>query len=95
MASKKKVRTLSKEQAKVLRISGALHKKYAKDFEGWVEDNISFSGLKLDGITDQQREIAENLAEHKKCMCECWWRYRKNGSCCVNGPLVFIFLSIL
>lgn len=62
---KTKLSSLTKEQKQVLRISQKLHEKYKDDFEGWVKENISFAGLKCKGITDQQREIAENIAKHK------------------------------
>lgn len=59
------MQTLSPEQKKVLRIAKQLHAKYANDFEGWVNDNISFAGLKLSGITPQQREIAHAIARDR------------------------------
>lgn len=53
------------KQKKVLRIVRELNKKYANDFNGFVENYISFSGLKLKGLTDQQQEIGEKIISDK------------------------------
>lgn len=65
---KKLIQTLTNEQKKILRITKNLHARYKNDFEGWVRDNINFSGLKLSDLTDQQKQIARTLA-HDKNVC--------------------------
>ena len=56
---------MNQDQKKVLRICRELEKKYRNDFAGWVNQYISFSGLKFQGLTDQQKEIADSLVESK------------------------------
>ena len=52
-------------QKKILRIARQLNKQYADDFVGFVERYISFSGLKLKGLTPQQVEVGEKIVTDK------------------------------
>lgn len=56
---------MTDEQKKILKIAKELNRLYGDDFEAFVKDNISFAGLKLDGLTDQQIEISSSLTEYK------------------------------
>ena len=52
-------------QKKVLRIANQLNKQYGNDFVGFVENYISFAGLKLSTLTDQQVEIGQKIVTDK------------------------------
>ena len=56
---------MSYSKGEVLRICKTLSAKYKDDFPGFVNNLISFEGLKHKGLTWQQVEIAEFLVSHK------------------------------
>ncbi len=56
---------MNSQQAKILKISKRLERKYKNDFSGWVRDYISFTGLCLKDLTNQQTEIADFLIKDK------------------------------
>lgn len=56
---------MSYSKGEVLRICKTLSDKYKDDFPGFVNNLISFEGLKHKGLTWQQVEIAEFLVSHK------------------------------
>ena len=53
------------KQRKTLKIANQLAVDYAHDPIGWINRYISFEGLKLDKLTWQQEEIAENLVKNR------------------------------
>ena len=53
------------KKSKVLKVALNLQRKYSNDFEGWVRDFISFDGLKLNGLTPQQKDIGRTLIEKR------------------------------
>lgn len=53
------------DKAKVLNLTRNLAEKYRYDPIGWIKENITFDGLKLDWLTSQQEKIITNLVEHK------------------------------
>ena len=56
---------MSYSKGEVLRICKTLSNKYKYDFKGFVNDCISFDGLKHKGLTWQQEEISDNLIQHR------------------------------
>lgn len=57
---------MANKKASILKICLELQAKYQYDFECWVRDFISFDGLDLKDLTDQQKEIGQGLALHKR-----------------------------
>jgi hypothetical protein len=57
---------LNKKQAKILRLVKEVSATYIDDPVGWIAKFIDFTGLRLDGITEQQSEIAVHLVLDKR-----------------------------
>jgi hypothetical protein len=53
------------KQKKILKIAKELNKQYGNDFVGFVENYFTFAGLKLSGLTDQQKEIGYKIVTDK------------------------------
>lgn len=73
-----------------LKIAEKLHSQYGKDPVKWVHDFISFNGLKHNGLTKQQIEIAQALVEHKNV---CVSAGGGIGKTALTAMLILWFLS--
>ncbi len=56
---------MKQQQKKILKICRELYRQYGNDFNGWVKEFISFSGLKLSDLTEQQKEIGTKIVTQK------------------------------
>lgn len=57
---------MNHKQQQIMSICQALFEDYGYDFKRWVEEQIVFDGLKLDSLTWQQIEIAQELIDKKR-----------------------------